>query len=354
MPGKVTQSTQEPFNDITSSEGTSSNINVTGTVTLLVLVILAIMLYPRMKAASDNEETRPLSNKEQFAFMYVIFGGLMAIIFAAGLYVWMILPGILLSIVLYVHLTPSPPTAYSSARSQPGNSNPECILYHGYNLDFTITELEKTLNKHLPYFTLLETDQQQIFIKRLRKFMQRKNFIIHDTSGFKEMPILISAAAIQLSFGLKKYLLPIFREIHIYPDEFVNYHQSLRIVIGNVSNNRINISWKHFLDGFKLPDGVNVGLHEMAHAYHYQNFAALDDMDEHFIEGYNAFEERSRTALLYELSSLSTLYTLYGLSNEQEFWAESVELFFEKTVELKALDKSLYQIISNTLNQGIA
>jgi len=248
----------------------------------------------------------------------------------------------------------SPPVVQEYTTSSLAPLNPDYLVYQGYQLEFSTEEFEKVLTKHLPYFSLLDNqEQREKFIKRVRKFMQRKMFVIHDKSGFKEMPILISASAIQLSFGLKKYLLPIFREIHIYPDEFVNYHQSLRIVIGNVSNNRINISWKHFLDGFKLPDGVNVGLHEMAHAYHYQNFAASDDMDEVFMEGYKAFEERSRTALLYELSSLSSLYTLYGLSNEQEFWAESVEMFFEKTVELRALDRSLYHIISNTLNQGV-
>ena len=60
------------------------------------------------------------------------------------------------------------------------------------------------------------------------------------------MPVLISAAAIQVSFGLEKYLLPDFPNIHIFPEEFIATEPSVRFLEGNVSDNCINISWKHF------------------------------------------------------------------------------------------------------------
>lgn len=350
MPGRYLSGRRPSWHDAVTEEGAVQNVLISGGIVILVALIfllIGLKVLPRFKSFTLSKE------KIRNGFVYICLG----LILIGGLTNTLIIaipPFIILFVLIVAECFKEPlndTTSYSfktAASQQTGY-----LVYNGSDLNFTDAELEKTLIKHLPYFNTLDKLQQQKFLKRVHKFIQRKTFVIHDESGFKEMPILISASAIQLSFGLKKYLLPVFREIHIYPDEFVNFHQSLRIVIGNVSNNRINISWKHFLDGFKLPDGVNVGLHEMAHAYHYQNFAALDDMDEHFIEGYKAFEERSRTALLYELSSLSSLYTLYGLSNEQEFWAESVEMFFEKTVELRALDWSLYQIISNTLNQGI-
>ncbi|MCP9749407.1 zinc-dependent peptidase [Ferruginibacter sp. HRS2-29] len=325
-----------------------------------LIIVGAVMLdrFLRKKRYLRNFYDKPhtMTTKQQYRVLFIIGGAMFLLGLIAASMVLIVMAAILMCATLITKIFPAvgnPPVTQEYVVPDTPVVNPDYLVYRGYQLEFSTEEFEKILTKHLPYFLILENqEQREKFIKRVRKFMQRKNFVIHDKGGFKEMPILISASAVQLSFGLKKYLLPIFSEIHIYPDEFINYHQSLRIVIGNVSNNRINISWKHFLNGFRLPDGVNVGLHEMAHAYHYQNFAALDDMDEHFMEGYKAFEERSRTALLYELSSLSSLYTLYGLSNEQEFWAESVEIFFEKTAELMALDKSLYYIISNTLNQG--
>lgn len=44
-------------------------------------------------------------------------------------------------------------------------------------------------------------------MKRLHKFLVSKTFIIKDDEGFKEMPVLVSAAAVQLTLGLKLYLL---------------------------------------------------------------------------------------------------------------------------------------------------
>lgn len=52
---------------------------------------------------------------------------------------------------------------------------------------------------------------------------------------------------------------------------------------GNVSGHLINLSWKHFLDGYGLPDaGHNVGLHEMALALYYQTFVKEENVDKNF------------------------------------------------------------------------
>ena len=104
------------------------------------------------------------------------------------------------------------------------------------------------------------------------------------------MPILISAAAIMLSFGLNNYLLPHFKFIHIFPAEFIGVNPFLRVLAGNVSGRSIRISWKHFLEGYQFPnDGENVGLHEMAHAYYFQNFETSKNPDENFVTHFPAF-----------------------------------------------------------------
>jgi Mlc titration factor MtfA (ptsG expression regulator) len=47
-------------------------------------------------------------------------------------------------------------------------------------------------------------------------------------------------------------------------------------------------------------------------------------------------------------------YTDYALNDLHEFWAESVEIYFEKATEMKAQFPSLYYAISNLLNQDHA
>ena len=81
---------------------------------------------------------------------------------------------------------------------------PGYLVYEGSELNFTDAEQDKILNRRSSYFISLADPDKEKFIHRLQKFINIKSFFIHDKTGFKEMPVLISAAAIQLSFGLDK------------------------------------------------------------------------------------------------------------------------------------------------------
>ena len=166
----------------------------------------------------------------------------------------------------------------------------DVLVYPGEELNFSDDILIGVLQKRFPYFNERSPQDKEKFLDRLKKFISLKTFVIHDRGGFREMPILLSASAIQLSFGLKEYLLPFFRFIHIFPAEFVGIQPTIRVLAGNVSGNRIHVSWKHFLEGFQYPhDGENVGLHEMAHAYYFQNFETGSDTDDNFTAHFASF-----------------------------------------------------------------
>ncbi len=168
------------------------------------------------------------------------------------------------------------------------------------------------------------------------------------------MPILISATAIQLSFGLEEYLLPHFKNIHIFPEEFLGIEPSIRFLEGNVSGDCINISWKHYLQGYEnSTNGQNVGLHEMAHAYYCQNMICVEDRDKSFAAGYNYFSTHGESVFEIEKFSGKRLYSNYALKNLQEFWAESVEVFFEKPNAMKEQYPELYSTMCQVLNQKI-
>lgn len=230
-----------------------------------------------------------------------------------------------------------------------------CLTYKGYDLNFSVADLIPILEKHFIYYTKLTNDDKEKFLSRLQEFISKKTFVIHDESGFKEMPVLISATAIQLSFGLDKYLLPHFSHIHIFPEEFIGISPTLRLLEGNVSGHCINLSWKHFLKGFQFPDdGQNVGLHEMAHAYYYQNFETGQYVSKDFVKTFEVFNSYGDKVLQQETEPGNNLYTDYGLRNMQEFWAESIELFFEKPHDLKMKYPKLYLTIKEILKQDPA
>ncbi|MFT3705882.1 MAG: zinc-dependent peptidase [Agriterribacter sp.] len=232
-------------------------------------------------------------------------------------------------------------------------TQPPLLVYSGDELDFSDEVLFTVLNKHLPYFSTLSEYKRNAFLYRLRIFISLKTFVIHDKSGFREMPILLSATAIKLSMGLEKFELPHYTSIHIFPAEFIGVHPTLRVLSGNVSGNSIHISWKHFLEGYKLPDdGQNVGLHEMAHAYYYQNFETDDEADDYFVSQFKRFNTIGKEIFEQEKNNTTPFYSSYALTNFQEFWAESVELFFEKPERFKNGYPALYAVMVKVLNQN--
>jgi len=226
------------------------------------------------------------------------------------------------------------------------------LIYKGKELNFSDEIMISVLEKHFPYFNALPEDRKDVFLQRLKKFIALKTFVIHNKSGFREMPILISATAIKLSMGFEHFTLPHYTHIHIFPEAFLGVYPSLRVLAGNVSGNRIHISWKHFLEGYQFPeDGQNVGLHEMAHAYYYQHFETGEDVEENFVNRFDMFTQIGNAIFEKEKQSADPLYSSYALKNFQEFWAESVELFFEKPDTFKSKYTALYYILVNMLNQ---
>lgn len=242
-----------------------------------------------------------------------------------------------------------------SATHGDGIINTKAMVYYGDELNFSNEELEAILTKRFPYFTQRSLLEKQKFIHRLQNFIAEKTFKIHDKQGYREMPVLISAAAIQLTFGLDKYLLPHFEFIHVYPEEFMRVQPSICFLEGNVSGYAINLSWKHFLRGYENNnDGQNVGLHELAHALYYQTFVVEENVDKDFRDMYDGFVSDGNKAYHTEMNMDGGLYSDYAMKNFQEFWAESAELFFEKPQEMKRHYPQLYETIKLLLNQDPA
>ena len=146
--------------------------------------------------------------------------------------------------------------------------------------------------------------------------------------------------------------MPHFSHIHIFPEEFIGYHPTLRLLEGNVSGHTINLSWKHFLNGYQYPEnGQNVGLHEFAHAYYYQYFDARENVEKDFVETFPLFDACGNKAFEAEKLQGNNLYSNYALTSFQEFWAESIEIFFERPGDMKQKYPDLYEALCEVLNQ---
>lgn len=207
------------------------------------------------------------------------------------------------------------------------------------------------LDKNFPYYTTLNVADQEIFLKRLFKFRKAKNFHFPSMERDIKMEVLVSASAIQITFGLQNYMMEYFDDITIMRGEYF-YGLNNVAWAGHVNHRGIHISWDHFMKGYKYRDDrYNLGLHEMAHALEYEFTYGRYSEDETLKGVYESVMRKVEGVRFHEEWQTSTLYTQEGLSNKHECWAESVELFFENPAELNKQYPELFYGIRMLLNQ---
>jgi MtfA peptidase len=205
--------------------------------------------------------------------------------------------------------------------------------------------------KQFDYFNELSIPQKQRFLRRVHSFREHKNFHYIGLEPLPEIPVLISAAAIQITFGLRKYKMSFFDNIYIMADEYL-YGLGQQSWIGHVNRKGIFISWKHFLHGYAVnSDRHNVGLHEMAHALVYANFLGRFKAEQHFVDHFEKYETKTSKLMREDRWKVCKLFTDQAINNLQECWAECVELFFENPAELNQEYPELYDAIKIILNQ---
>ncbi len=201
------------------------------------------------------------------------------------------------------------------------------------------------------YFNEMPAEQQHLFVQRAHEFRSAKKFHFIGLERHDEKAMLVSAAAIQVTFGLDNYMLNHFSDIYILADAYQMENDD-ELFIGHVAPEGIYLSWKHFLYGYTVRnDNVNVAVHEMAHALLYSNFFAQYGTDRHFRHNYEKFSTSTGPILAEAITSRHSYLRSYAFSNLHEFWAVSVEAFFENPAGLKENMPELYTALSRVLNQ---
>lgn len=201
------------------------------------------------------------------------------------------------------------------------------------------------------YFNDLPTPAKWKFVKRAHQFRTQKKFHFIGLESNEDTAILVSSSAVQVTFGLKNYQLSYFKDIYILADAYHMDNDS-ELYIGHVAPDGIYLSWKHFLYGYSYKDdNVNVAVHEMAHALLYNNFFAQYGMDQQFRLNYEKFSTSTGPILADVIAKRRSYLRSYAFSNMHEFWAVSVEAFFENPEGLRRNMPDLYEALSHVLNQ---
>ncbi|MEJ8801381.1 zinc-dependent peptidase [Pontibacter sp. H249] len=211
--------------------------------------------------------------------------------------------------------------------------------------------------RQLPYYMALPHSQQQEFEKRVAQFILQKNFIPRGDRFEITLPmkVHIAASAIQATFGLGPIYLSHFKTILVYPDRyystiFKRYH------CGEVNmRGLIVLSWRDFESGYgNVADGLNLGLHEMAHALHLENMIRnneYDFLDRQHLENWQAI---SRSEMLKLQHQPTGFLRQQACEDEHEFFAVCVESFFERPHDFRLSNPTLYEALSQLLHQDPA
>lgn len=213
------------------------------------------------------------------------------------------------------------------------------------------TDFDSLLSQYNPYYKSLSGDGRERFLNRVLHFIEKKRFEYIDMDAQESIPLLISAAAIQLTFGLEHYLLDYFDIIYVVKNKYT-YGLTPTPYEGHVSQDGIYLSWADFTREFAdYTDGQNVGLHEMAHALTYVNFTTHEGRDSTFHDAFVNFSAVARPVFERMKAGETNILNPYAATNYQEFWAVCIETFFERSADFKSQLSGLYIALCNLLNQ---
>lgn len=207
---------------------------------------------------------------------------------------------------------------------------------------------------YINYYRKIGMVHQAIFRNRVREFAENKIIIgVRNVHLPDNMRAFIAASAVQLTFGLEEWYLYHFHTIRVYPKEFYSRINEKMLKGGAGQNGLIWFSWKDYLAGYAdQENGINLGLHEMGHALMINMQKGAQSPEFH-----GAFErlvEIEQELLPLVRNGSVGFLRKYAGANIHEFFAVSIEHFFEQPVEFKKMLPVLYSAISELLLQDPA
>lgn len=212
----------------------------------------------------------------------------------------------------------------------------------------------KALEKDFVFYQRLDNKQKSYFKHRVASFIKNKKFV--GKEGFvitEEVKVIVSATAIMLTFGFRNYMISYVKNIIIYPSEY--YSRISKVYHKGEFNARLKtlvLSWDNFIEGYKIEDDkLNLGIHEFAHAIHFNCIKQEDINSIIFVDTFNELRNilHSNNKLKTELVE-SKLIRSYGFTNDSELLAVIIETFIETPYEFEKLFPEIYSNVKQMLN----
>ena len=228
------------------------------------------------------------------------------------------------------------------------------------------------VQRHVVFFNKLSGSDRFELLGHIQVFLAEKRF--EGCGGFEitdEVRVTIAAQACLLLLHRETDYFPHLLTILVYPltymvqeDHQVNQHVWEERTVPRLGETgrrmgSLVLAWAAVKHGAADPaDGKNVVLHEFAHQLDYENHAADGVPGLGTREQQLAWSEVMKTEFASlraaDETGVATLLDTYGATDPAEFFAVSVEAFFEQPRALRARHPRLYGELQNYFQQDPA
>ncbi len=218
-----------------------------------------------------------------------------------------------------------------------------------------LSEREKfVLQSEVDYYKKLSERKKKYFEHRVAVFLKTHPIIPRENIEVTpQIRVLIASSSVALTFGLKQYTYNSFQAILLYPDIYFStiteqYHKGEF----NPKNKVLVFSWKHFLEGnLTSDDNINLGLHEFAHALHFEMKLGRHPNSHHFRKNFLKLLLEIRKPEKKKKLLNTSYFREYGFENKYEFLAVLVEHYFESPEAFQKEFPVFYKKVGKMLNQ---
>jgi len=227
----------------------------------------------------------------------------------------------------------------------------------------------KIIKRNVAFFVRLSSTDQAELLDHVQVFLGEKNFEGVESEITDEVRVTIAAQACLLLLHRKTDYFPRLLTILVYPSTYLVdenrpvegpvWEEGRRARLGETGRTMgsMVLAWDAVKSGAADPsDGKNVVLHEFAHQLDYENFAADGAPALATREQQMSWREVMRTEFASlraaDDTGIPTLLDTYGATNPAEFFAVSVEAFFERPSALRGRHPKLYAELARYFNQS--
>ncbi|MGC6432295.1 MAG: zinc-dependent peptidase [Jejuia sp.] len=229
------------------------------------------------------------------------------------------------------------------------------ILVHFYLVKSALNKSNRlVLEKESSFYNKLERREQRFFRHRVATFIKKTNF--EGREGFtitEDVKVRIAIVAIMLTFGFRNYLIKYLKHIVVYPTTYYSrFSKSENKGEFNARSKTVVLSWDNFIEGNKIDnDRLNLGIHEFAHAIHFNSIKNEDINSILFIDTFNELRDLlSSNDRLKQKLATSGLIRNYAFTNDSELLAVILETFIEAPTTFKLQFPNIYSMVKQMLN----